>query len=496
MTVRRARLDPGRGRRPDPDRHASTGPTSSTPPTASCTRAGRPLPPARRRPRRPGRRAHRRRPGLLRRRRLRLHRRAHQGRRACAARRWSHGRQIVTGMVACRVPVVAAVNGPAVGLGLQPRRPVRHRLHGRERPPGRPPRAHRPRGRRRRARSPGRCSPASSWPRSTPSPATGSRPSGRPRSASSTTCARTTRCSTRPWPAPDASPSCPRRRPRTPSASSTCTSSGPCWPPSTSRSRPRTAPSPRPSCGPTSTACMAKDSVEGRPDMDFELTDEQIELQRIAREVAEREIPSSLVRSVVEDDADTDALWKTLVALEWPGLTVPADARRQRRHRRRAGRACSRSWAGRPTPRPLLATTTQHLPLRARRPAGARSATVASRPSPAGAPARRSSTPTPSPPGATATAGCSTARPPTCSTPTGPTSSPWWPTADGGLGVFLIPAEPSTITREPSIDASLHLGHRAPRRRGRAGRPRRHRARGRRRRWPGPGTRRSPAWPR
>jgi enoyl-CoA hydratase len=29
----------------------------------------------------------------------------------------SHGRQIVTGMIACRVPVIAAVNGPAVGLG-------------------------------------------------------------------------------------------------------------------------------------------------------------------------------------------------------------------------------------------------------------------------------------------------------------------------------------------------------------------------------------------
>ena len=28
-----------------------------------------------------------------------------------------HGRQIVTGMVGCRLPVVAAVNGPAVGLG-------------------------------------------------------------------------------------------------------------------------------------------------------------------------------------------------------------------------------------------------------------------------------------------------------------------------------------------------------------------------------------------
>jgi enoyl-CoA hydratase len=29
----------------------------------------------------------------------------------------AHGKQIVTGMVQCRVPVVAAVNGPAVGLG-------------------------------------------------------------------------------------------------------------------------------------------------------------------------------------------------------------------------------------------------------------------------------------------------------------------------------------------------------------------------------------------
>jgi enoyl-CoA hydratase len=29
----------------------------------------------------------------------------------------AHGRQIVTGMVACRLPIVAAVNGPAVGLG-------------------------------------------------------------------------------------------------------------------------------------------------------------------------------------------------------------------------------------------------------------------------------------------------------------------------------------------------------------------------------------------
>src|SRR3954471_53156 len=29
----------------------------------------------------------------------------------------THGRAIVTGMVRCRVPIIAAVNGPAVGLG-------------------------------------------------------------------------------------------------------------------------------------------------------------------------------------------------------------------------------------------------------------------------------------------------------------------------------------------------------------------------------------------
>ena len=29
----------------------------------------------------------------------------------------THGRQIVTGMVRCRLPIIAAVNGPAVGLG-------------------------------------------------------------------------------------------------------------------------------------------------------------------------------------------------------------------------------------------------------------------------------------------------------------------------------------------------------------------------------------------
>jgi alkylation response protein AidB-like acyl-CoA dehydrogenase len=96
--------------------------------------------------------------------------------------------------------------------------------------------------------------------------------------------------------------------------------------------------------------------------MDFQLTDEQVELQRIAHEVVERECPPALVRAVVEDDVDTDALWKTLVELEWPGLTVPLE------HGGSGATAVELAvlleelgWAADPSP--FLATTTQHLPL-------------------------------------------------------------------------------------------------------------------------------------
>ena len=60
---------------------------------------------------------HRRRPRLLGRRRLRLPRRAGAATPRCGSTSLTHGRQIVTGMVRCRLPIVAAVNGPAVGLG-------------------------------------------------------------------------------------------------------------------------------------------------------------------------------------------------------------------------------------------------------------------------------------------------------------------------------------------------------------------------------------------
>ena len=191
--------------------------------------------------------------------------------------------------------------------------------------------------------------------------------------------------------------------------------------------------------------------------MDFQLTDEQVELQRIAREVAERECPPALVRAVVEDDADTDALWKTLVDLEWPGLTVPVD---------RGGSGATvlelavvleeLGWAADPSP--FLATTTQHLPLLREALSGAvrdeRLAAVA-----AGSPGAALLEPS-----------AVTARP----------DGDGWSlvgtvghaldadradelavvaSLEGGddAGVFLVPADQVTVTREPSMDASLRL---------------------------------------
>ena len=174
--------------------------------------------------------------------------------------------------------------------------------------------------------------------------------------------APTTRCSTRRWPAPRRSPSCPRRRPRTPSGSSTCTSSGPCWPRSTSPSRAEDRSFTSPELRANLDRLLAKDMRGHRVDFELDRRADRA-AARSLREVVERECPPSLVRAVVEDDDDGDALWKTLVDLEWPGLTVPEERRRQRGHRGRAGAWSSRSsgWAADPTP--FLATTTQHVPL-------------------------------------------------------------------------------------------------------------------------------------
>ena len=58
--------------------------------------------------------------------------------------------------------------------------------------------------------------------------------------------------------------------------------------------------------------------------MDFELTDDQLELQRTVRDVLAQECPPDLVRAVTEGGA-ADELWDTLVSLDWPGLTIATE---------------------------------------------------------------------------------------------------------------------------------------------------------------------------
>jgi alkylation response protein AidB-like acyl-CoA dehydrogenase len=96
--------------------------------------------------------------------------------------------------------------------------------------------------------------------------------------------------------------------------------------------------------------------------VDFELDDEQLELQRVVRDIAERECPPALVRAVVDGGDDGSGLWKTFVQLDWPSLTVPADD---------GGMGMSAvelvitlEELGRVAdPTPFLATTSQYLPV-------------------------------------------------------------------------------------------------------------------------------------
>lgn len=57
--------------------------------------------------------------------------------------------------------------------------------------------------------------------------------------------------------------------------------------------------------------------------MDFELGEEQQELQRSVRAVLERECPIALVRDVVESGAAPEEPWKSAVQLGWSAVNVP-----------------------------------------------------------------------------------------------------------------------------------------------------------------------------
>ena len=56
--------------------------------------------------------------------------------------------------------------------------------------------------------------------------------------------------------------------------------------------------------------------------MDFEFTDDQLELRENARSVLSTACPRSLVRAVYEGGGSSAALWAQLVGLDWPGLAI------------------------------------------------------------------------------------------------------------------------------------------------------------------------------
>ena len=131
----------GRRRRPDPGHHAEPARAAERHQPRAPPRAGGAVPAARRRRRGAGGGPHRHRAGLLGRRRLHLPRRAVAATPSSGTQTLTHGRQIVTGMV--RLPRADRRRRERTGgrARLQPGRALRHRLHGRERAPGRPARA-------------------------------------------------------------------------------------------------------------------------------------------------------------------------------------------------------------------------------------------------------------------------------------------------------------------------------------------------------------------
>jgi alkylation response protein AidB-like acyl-CoA dehydrogenase len=60
--------------------------------------------------------------------------------------------------------------------------------------------------------------------------------------------------------------------------------------------------------------------------MELDFTDEQEALRDSIRAVLTTECPPALVRAIVEGDATADDLWRRMVGLDWPALTVPEAA--------------------------------------------------------------------------------------------------------------------------------------------------------------------------
>ncbi len=60
--------------------------------------------------------------------------------------------------------------------------------------------------------------------------------------------------------------------------------------------------------------------------MEFEFTEDQLELQRAVRDVLDAEAPPELARAVADGQSDAADFWRTLAGLEWPAMALPAEA--------------------------------------------------------------------------------------------------------------------------------------------------------------------------
>ena len=60
--------------------------------------------------------------------------------------------------------------------------------------------------------------------------------------------------------------------------------------------------------------------------MEFEFTEDQLQLQRAVQDVLDAEAPPELARAVADGQPGAAEFWKTLVGLEWPAMALPEDA--------------------------------------------------------------------------------------------------------------------------------------------------------------------------
>ena len=196
--------------------------------------------------------------------------------------------------------------------------------------------------------------------------------------------------------------------------------------------------------------------------MDFELTDEQHALQEVVHDLVERDCPATLLRAVFEGKDDGSSFWKVLAENDWPGLAIDeADGGSGATAVELIIAIEQLGWGGDPTP--FLATTTQYVPLvqECATDAQRRELLGAICGGGTGAAAFSADTVSARADGdgwvlsgtATDVMDADRADQIAVVASTGGGDGQ----GGGGLGVFVVPADAVSVTRQPSFDPALHV---------------------------------------